>query len=117
MEIREERRGDILIVAPKGRVDTTTSGDLEKRLLHHLEAGERRVLLDMDAVEYISSAGLRVLLLLAKRLKAADGEFVLCALGPPVRQVFELAGFVSIFRLEASRDQALARLAAPGPRA
>jgi stage II sporulation protein AA (anti-sigma F factor antagonist) len=114
MEIREERSGDVLIVAPKGRVDTTTSGDLEARLLRHLEAGERRVLLDMDAIDYISSAGLRVLLLLAKRLKAAQGELVLCALGPAVRQVFELAGFVSIFRLEPSREQALARFAAPG---
>lgn len=113
MEIHEERNDGVLVVAPTGRVDTTTSDDLERRLLRHVEAGERRLVIDMVGIEYISSAGLRVLLLLAKKLRAAEGELVLCALGPAVRQVFELAGFLPIFRLEASREQALRRLAPP----
>ena len=113
METHEEKVDGALVVAPRGRIDTTTSDDLEKRLVRHLDLGERRVVVDMGAIEYISSAGLRVLLLVAKRLRNAGGDLVLCALGPPVRQVFELAGFLPIFRVEASRALALARLASP----
>ena len=111
MEIREDRQDGVLIVTPLGRLDTTGSGELEKHLLGRLDANERRLLLDLAGVEYVSSAGLRVLLLVAKRLQAAGGDLVLSGLGPAVRQVFELAGFVSLFRMEASREHALARMA------
>ena len=114
MEIFEERRDGVFVVAPTGRLDTTTSPDLEGRLLGILERGEHRVLVDLAGIEYVSSAGLRVLLLLAKRLKVARGDLVLCGLGPSVRQVFELAGFVALFRLEATRDEALKHLASTG---
>ena len=115
MEIREERHEGVLVVAPEGRVDTTTSDELEKRLVGHVDAGERRLVIDLAGTQYISSAGLRVLLLLAKKLRANGGELVLCSLGPAVRQVFELAGFLPIFPVEPSREQALRRLASPSP--
>jgi len=113
MEIQEGRSGDVLVVTPRGRVDSTTSGDLEQRLLDLLGSGQRRLVLDLAGIEYISSAGLRVLLVVAKRLKTAQGDLVLCSLTPAVRQVFELAGFLSIFQLEDSREAALDRLAPP----
>ena len=113
MEIVEERSGGVLVVAPRGRLDTTTSPDLEKRLQGHVDAGVRQLVLDLSGIEYISSAGLRVLLLVAKKLRAAGGEVVLCALGPAVRQVFELAGFLSIFPIEPSRTAAIERAAVP----
>lgn len=113
MEILEERSGGVLVVAPQGRLDTTTSPDLEKRLLDHVDGGLRHLVLDLGGIEYISSAGLRVLLLVAKKLRTGGGDVVLCALGPSVRQVFELAGFLSIFRMEASRLAAIERVAAP----
>jgi stage II sporulation protein AA (anti-sigma F factor antagonist) len=64
----------------------------------------------MTGVEYISSAGLRVLLLAAKRLKPPQGALVLCGIAPSVRTVLELAGFMSLFAVEPTRPQALARL-------
>jgi anti-anti-sigma factor len=66
---------------------------------------------DFAGVEYISSAGLRVFLLLAKRMRDLQGRVVLCAMPEPVRQVFRLAGFMPLFLVEPSRDAALARLA------
>jgi stage II sporulation protein AA (anti-sigma F factor antagonist) len=111
MEIGEERPSEgILIVVPQGRVDSTTSGELERRLLQHVEKGERRLVVDLARIEYISSAGLRVLLLVAKRLQAAEGRLVLCTLGPAVWQVFELAGFLPIFEIAASREEVLEHL-------
>jgi anti-anti-sigma factor len=66
---------------------------------------------DFGGVSYISSAGLRVLLVAAKRLRAGRGTLVLCALGDPVRQVFDLAGFLPLFTVEATRALAVTRCA------
>ena len=108
MEIREERRGGILVLAASGRFDSVTSADLEQRLL--VVAGERQLVLDLAGVEYVSSAGLRVFLKLARRVKDAGGELLLCAMKEPVRQVFDLAGFLPLFAIEPTRELALARL-------
>jgi len=110
MDIREERRGEVLIVAPKGRVDSNTSNAFEISILGH--AKESLLLVDLSGVEYISSAGLRVFLMLARRVKDAGGRLVLCGMGGSVRQVFDLAGFTALFSVEPALEQGLARLAA-----
>jgi anti-anti-sigma factor len=110
MRIGEERCSGILVVVPVGRVDSTTSGDLEQQLLGRVGSGERLVVVDMAGIDYISSAGLRVFLRLAKKLKEVGGGLALGAMGEPVRQVFELAGFLPLFAIEPSRELALARL-------
>jgi anti-anti-sigma factor len=111
MRIGEEKDGRALVIAPEGRVDSVSSGELERLVVSRIDAGEKRVVLDLSAVEYISSAGLRVLLLAAKRLKEPPAGLVLCGMGPSVRAVLELAGFLPLFAVEARREQALARLA------
>ena len=111
MRIDEERAERALVMAPLGRLDSVTSGELERRVVGHIDAGERRLVLDLAGVEYISSAGLRVLLMAAKRLKEPPAALVLCGLGPAVRSVLELAGFVPLFAIEPSRPQALGRMA------
>ena len=111
MRIGEEKDGRALVIAPEGRVDSVSSGELERLVVSRIDAGEKRVVLDLSAVEYISSAGLRVMLLAAKRLKEPPAGLVLCGMGPSVRTVLELAGFLPLFAVEARREQALARLA------
>jgi len=112
MEIGEARAQGALVLAPAGRLDSVSSGELERHALARLDAGERRVVVDLAGVEYISSAGLRVLLVMAKRLKPPTGALVLCGMGPGVRTVLELAGFLSLFAVEPAREQALARIEA-----
>jgi stage II sporulation protein AA (anti-sigma F factor antagonist) len=111
MEIREERGSGLLVIAPVGRLDSVTSGELEKHVVTRIEAGDRRLVVDMSSVEYISSAGLRVLLMAAKRLKEPPAALVLCDLGPSVRTVLDLAGFLPIFTVVPTRQDAVARLA------
>ena len=110
MEIAEIRESGVAVVAPAGRIDSTTSPQLEQRLAAMMAGGERKVVVDFARVEYISSAGLRVMLALAKRLKDSRGSLALCALGDPVRQVFDLAGFMPLFAIEGSRDAAIKRV-------
>ncbi len=102
LEVREERSDGILFVAPVGRVDSGTAGTLESRLLERLAQGERRVVIDLADVQYISSAGLRILLLVLNKLKAVGGRLALCSMGRSVGEVFELAGFTTIFAIESS---------------
>jgi anti-sigma B factor antagonist len=110
LEVIEETSDGILVVSPVGRVDSGTAGTLEKRLLERLAQGERRVVIDLGDVSYISSAGLRVLLLILNKLKALGGRLALCSMGHSVREVFELAGFTTIFVIEGSRELARARV-------
>ena len=111
MQIGESRQAGIDIVAPAGRIDTTTVAAIEARLAPLLDAGGLRLVVDFAAVEYISSAGLRVFLVLAKRMRDLQGRLVLCGMPEPVRQVFRLAGFMPLFKVEPSRDAAVATFA------
>jgi len=100
----------VRVVTPVGRIDSNTSVDLESSLLRQVGA-EAAILVDLLGVDYISSAGLRVLLKAANTARARNGRLVLCSLGQSVREVFALAGFTAIFTIEPSRAQALDRLA------
>lgn len=111
MKITDERRGDVLVVRPEGRIDTNTSDEFERGLTGRIDGGSRRLVIDMGGTDYISSAGLRVLLLAAKKLKGGGGQLVLAALNPSVKQIFELAGFFAIFAVEADVEKAAARAA------
>jgi len=113
MNIQETTRGGVSVLAPHGRIDTTTSPALEAAVRRTVDAGARAMLIDFGGVEYISSAGLRVLLVLAKRMRDLGGRVVLCGLRQPVQQVFQLAGFLPLFTIEPSREAAWARLASP----
>lgn len=112
MQIREEQLGDAHVVTLIGRIDTTTADRLDRALARLLDSGASRVVVDFADVIYISSAGLRLFLLAAKRLRSAAGTFVLCGLRPSVHQVFDLAGFLPLFTFEPHREAAVARCSA-----
>lgn len=107
MEINEVRSGDFLILEPVGHLDTRTANELEKKIAQCLGAGEKRFIIDLVSTEYMSSAGLRVLLMLAKKSDGIDGEVILCSLNDSVREVFDIAGFHSVFTVVTSREVAL----------
>ncbi len=109
MDIHQERLGQVLVIAPAGRLDSTTTDALEQALTAAHGGGERHVVIDFGGVDYISSLGLRALLVAARRMRERRGTLVLCVLGDAVRQVFELAGFLSLFIVEPTREQAVTR--------
>jgi stage II sporulation protein AA (anti-sigma F factor antagonist) len=108
MEIRVAKDVEATTVALRGRLDAATSKPTEERLLELIEAGEHRIVMDLAELDYISSVGLRVLILVAKRLKQVQGRVVVCSLQAPIKQVFDIAGFTTLFALYESREQALA---------
>lgn len=113
MDIKEERQDGVIVVAPVGRIDSTTSGALDAHLMRLSSGGPLRIVIDFAGVDYISSAGLRVMLALAKRTRDTRGALALAALGDGVRQVFELAGFLPLFSVESTRERAIQSIASP----
>jgi len=107
IEIRQEEQGDVRILILSGRLDTETSADLELALADLQAAGANRFVIDMGDIGYVSSAGLRVLLALAKQLETSRGSVRLCALNEAVKQVFDVAGFSKMFAIFRDRDAAL----------
>jgi len=107
MEITTAVERDIIAVSPKGRIDAVTAADFEKELARLAEEGHRNFLLDLQGLEYISSAGLRSILAFAKTLKGKEGRLVFASLQGPVKDVFRISGFGSIFKICDSREEAL----------
>lgn len=106
--IAQEKAGEVTVIAPEGRIDSATAKQLEAKVLEVVEAGENRVVVDLAAVEYISSAGLRVILLAGKKAKAGGGGLVLSGLQPTIRDVFEISGFLRLFTVKDTRAEAVA---------
>ncbi len=107
LEIRDERVGDVQVLGLVGRLDTDTAADLELAVQDLIDAGAKDFLVDLAGVGYVSSAGLRVLLMLGKSIDG-KGSLKLCSLNPTVRTVFDVAGFTQLFAISANRDAALA---------
>jgi anti-anti-sigma factor len=108
MTIKEEKRGKTAVLTIEGKIDSATSAQLEKKLLTMIENdGEKNIVLDFSNMNYISSAGLRVLLMAAKRAGKLDGKVGLACLNANVKEVFDIAGFSNIFDIYTSLDEAL----------
>jgi anti-sigma B factor antagonist len=110
MDISEDRKAGAVILALSGKLDATTAKTFEEKILGVIDSGAQRLVVDLSLLEYVSSSGLRVFLLAAKRLQSTDGKIVLCSMKDHVRQVFDLAGFSSILSIYSSRDQAMKSL-------
>lgn len=109
MNISENSRDGALVISAAGRIDSTTAGTLEAVLPARVRENGA-VVLDLAGVPYVSSAGLRVLLIGAKAAKAAGHSLVIANVAPAVHEVFDISGFTKIFTIEADVDAALARL-------
>lgn len=106
MEISTRQSNDIHIVGIAGSLDSTTSPEAQKALDQVL-AGARKVVLDFSELDYISSAGLRVLLGAAKKLRGSGETLKMFGLNQSVREVFEISGFSTILAVYPSEAEAL----------
>ena len=108
MQIVEAAWGDALTLLLKGRFDANTSNEAQEKLMALISKGYIRLVVDFSELDYISTAGLRVLLTAFKKLKECRGRMVLCALNDHLRQIFEIAGFTALFSIHDSADAARA---------
>ncbi len=107
MHITERTDADVTLLGLKGRLDSITSPDAEKQMLAAVDRGVRKLLLDAEGLTYISSAGLRVLLAVTKKISSAGGKIAMGGAGPQVQGIIELAGFTSFLPLFKTTAEAL----------
>jgi len=108
MDITQERDGDVVVVRLSGRLDSSAAPGAEERLSAAVSGEAPRVVIDMSALTYVSSAGLRVLLVAAKKVQQRKGKLALGGLAENVRAVFAATGFDSIMAIEHDAAAAIA---------
>jgi len=107
MDVTSHRDENVLSVDVKGRVDGSTAVAFEEAVRNAVAETDRAVIMDFGQLDYISSAGLRVVLLTAKSLQSQDAKLVLCALSEPIREVFKISGFSEILAIHPTRQDAI----------
>ena len=107
MQISSETQDSITIVRLDGNLDTNTSTEAQDYLNKAIDAGAAKVVVSFEKVDFVSSAGLRVLLATAKRLGGSGGSLRVCGLNETVNEVFEISGFSTILNVFPSETGAL----------
>jgi anti-sigma B factor antagonist len=102
MEITEDKVDGQVVVSLSGRIDSTAAVEFEEKLIEIIDTGCNTMVVDFLRVQFISSAGLRVLLLAAKKVKPYGGKLLLSGMSKEVREVFDISGFSSIFEIHES---------------
>ncbi len=110
MEIKVDEKQDVLVVSVEGRLDAMTASKLENAISGYIDSIKKTIILDLNNLEYISSAGLRIVLLSAKKLKANKLELLISGLKDSVKDVFELSGFYSMFKIFETSEVALEKM-------
>ncbi len=106
--IESTKVGDVVVWAPEGRVDAVNAPELEQAMMAGIAEDDLHVVLDLSGTRYMSSAGLRVVLVVARELQSREGRFAVCGLNDEVKELFEISGFSLIVKLEQDRAAAVA---------
>ncbi len=93
MDIKVEQIDESLVFKLAGSLDSNTSPEFEEKIIDAINDGSNRIIIDFEGLDFVSSAGLRVLNKAYKKLKHSDGKIVLCSMQDYIKEVFEIAGF------------------------
>jgi len=109
METTTEKKGDnVLVIYLNGRLDASTAGGLQQEINTLVNGGEEKLLINFEKLDYISSAGLRVLITTVKLLKSKQGKLVLAGMSGSIFEVLKISGFTAIFNIFDTEEEALA---------
>lgn len=110
MKIAHQEKDGIICFQIEGRLDAESAPEAETQLKGALNQGSQRLLFDLSKMDYISSAGLRVILMAVKELRKKQGKVVLCALTPYVKEIFDVSNFSSIIPITDSVETGLQQM-------
>ena len=107
MEVSEKRQDGVCILSLAGRLDANASAGFQEKVSQIIEDGTNNLVLVCENLDYISSAGLRVVLIAIKQVKQTEGKIVLCSLQQYIREVFEVAKFDAFLPIVDTLEDAL----------
>ena len=115
IECKQERDGDALVLLPIDRLYGDNARSFELLIMRFIDGGERRLVIDCSRLHFISSAGLRVLLVSARALETNKGRLAVCGMTAGVEAIYRMSGMDRIVPVKASRKAAVASAATPLP--
>ncbi len=113
MDIHTERQQNVLVLKPQGRIDSANAHDFQQSISAAIDDRQGAVVADFEGISYMSSAGLRAILIVAKALRQRGARFALCAMTPVIADVFTISGFSKVISVFDSRAEALAHMRGP----
>ncbi len=108
MNLTKKNSNGFCILNIEGRIDTTNFNEFENEIVGVIGAGEKNIVLNCKGLNYISSSGLRVFLIAQKKLMALNGKLHLCEMQPAIKEIFDISGFSTIFKIFETEEEALA---------
>jgi anti-anti-sigma factor len=110
MEIQKEQVGDVYVVTVNGRLDGIYSSAFANQVGELITGANPKILIDFTDIDFVTSAGLRALLLLMKKAQASGSVFALCGVNEQVREVLDISGFTAMFSIHSNRAEGIAAL-------
>jgi anti-anti-sigma factor len=107
MEIVKEKINNFQVLKIEGRLDTSNFNEFEKEISQLFESGWKNLVFECSGLNYISSSGLRVFLTAQKKSISAGGKLHLCCLQPVIREIFDISGFSTIFKIFDTLEKAI----------
>ena len=106
MKVDFKTQNNILIIAVNGSIDSNTAPEIQQKVLD-ASAESKNVIIDLSEVDFVSSAGLRVILMIYRQIKSKDGKVVLVGVSEEIRDVMTVTGFANFFEMVDSIENAL----------
>ena len=110
LQMREQRQGGVVILAPEGRLDSGKIDQLQKALQERIRTGHHRLLIDCTNLIFAASSALRVLLVTVRKLNEVGGKLVLCNMNPHVFGIFETSGFTKLINIRNTFEEGFAEV-------
>jgi anti-anti-sigma factor len=107
MNFTKEKINDFCVLKIEGRIDTTNFTEFETEINLLFNSGEKNIIFNCSGLNYISSSGLRVFLITQKKSISLNGKLHLCCLQPTIKEIFDISGFSTIFKIFETQEEAL----------
>lgn len=107
MDLSKEKISDFLVLSIDGRIDTNNFNEFELVINQIFDSGERNLIFNCSGLNYISSSGLRIFLIAQKKVNALNGKLHLCTMQPVIKEIFDISGFSTIFKIFDTQEEAL----------
>ena len=109
VSIKEESKGDVLILKMSGRLDAVSSPAVERKIFDYLDHDKHKLLLDFSGIDYLSSAGLRMLLSVTKKIRSLSGKLILYSITANVMEILKMSGFDHVLDIALTEEEGVRR--------
>lgn len=106
-QMQQERQENVLVLHISGRLDSLSSQELEQSIAKLIAQGETRILFDFRGVDYLSSAGMRMILATFKKIQGVLGQMALCSVGDGVMDILKMSGFDALLHVYSTKEEAI----------